>query len=310
MFSAAGAGPECLFVRKRVVLRMGRSRRTSASDDMVDAVALLPWWAGVLLAAVFYVVLHYFASQPVNATPKPGQIGDVVGQTMVRTLATIGQYALPFLCLVGAAASAWRRRERHQLVKAVAASPAASVLDGMSWQQFERLVGAAFRLQGYQVVENGGGGADGGVDLVLTRNGEKHLVQCKQWRAFKVGVGVVRELYGVMAAKGAAGGFVVTSGRFTDEAVAFAQGRNVRLLDGPELHGLIQQARQVTTGDEPATNRSATAAVALMPSCPVCSQPMKRRVARRGSNAGRDFWGCTEYPTCKGTRPITDGASG
>jgi hypothetical protein len=35
---------------------------------------------------------------------------------------------------------------------------------------------------------------------------EEFLVQCKQWRAFKVGVVVVRKLYGVMAAKGAAGG--------------------------------------------------------------------------------------------------------
>ena len=84
------------------------------------------------------------------------------------------------------------------------------------------------------MAESGGGGADGGVDLVLTRDGEKHLVQCKQWRAFKVGVDVVRELYGVMAAKGAAGGFVVTSGRFTDEAQDFARGRNVQLVDGPD----------------------------------------------------------------------------
>ena len=50
-------------------------------------------------------------------------------------------------------------------------------------------------------------------------------------RAFKVGVDVVRELYGVMAARGATGGFVVTSGRFTEEANRFASGRNVTLVD-------------------------------------------------------------------------------
>jgi restriction system protein len=191
----------------------------------------------------------------------------------------------------------------------VAISPAASALDGMTWQQFERLVGEAFRLQGYQVIETGGGGADGGVDLVLTRDGEKHLVQCKQWRAFKVGVDVVRELYGVMAAKGAAGGFVVTSGRFTDEAVAFAQGRNVRLLDGPKLHGLLQQARQAAAADVPSTSPSEVAGPGSIPSCPVCSRHMTRRLARKGFNAGRAFWGCTGYPTCKGTRAIADVSS-
>ena len=113
----------------------------------------------------------------------------------------------------------------------------------MSWQDFELLVGEAFRLQGYEVTELGGEGPDGGVDLVLRKGREKFLVQCKQWRAFKVGVAVVRELYGVMAAKGAAGGFVVTSGSFTEEAIAFASGRNVTLVDGPKLFGLIQQAK-------------------------------------------------------------------
>ena len=60
---------------------------------------------------------------------------------------------------------------------------------------------------------------------------------CKQWKAFKVGVTVVRELYGVMAARGAAGGFVVTSGRFTEEATRFADDRNIRLIDGPSVGG-------------------------------------------------------------------------
>lgn len=73
----------------------------------------------------------------------------------------------------------------------------------------------AFRLRGYAATEIGGGGADGGVDLVLARGGEKFVVQCKQWKAFKVGVDVIRGLYGVMATKGAPGGYLVTCGRFT-----------------------------------------------------------------------------------------------
>jgi restriction system protein len=99
------------------------------------------------------------------------------------------------------------------------------------------------------VAETGGGGADGGVDLILWKSGEKFLVQCKQWKAFKVGVDVVRELYGVMAAKGSAGGFVVTSGRFTEEASKFASGRNISLIDGPKLQKLIRQAGRTDAPD-------------------------------------------------------------
>ena len=207
---------------------MARRKRTSTADDLLELVAMLPWWAGVLLALVSYFVLHNIASQPVVAPTQPGQMGAMVTQSIWKSLATVGQYIAPFICVLGAITSAWRRRERKNLVADVARSKATDALNGMSWRQFEMLVGEGFRLQGYQVAETGGGGADGGVDIVLTKPGkngsEKFLVQCKQWRAYKVGVDVVRELYGVMAAKGATGGFVVTSGRFTDEAISFASG--------------------------------------------------------------------------------------
>ena len=88
--------------------------------------------------------------------------------------------------------------------------------------------------------KNGGGGADGVVDLRLTRNGETYLVQCKQWRAFKVGVNVVRELYGVMAA---AGGFVVTSGQL-EEAAKFATKIDLAQVNGEKLQTLIHKKWQ------------------------------------------------------------------
>ncbi len=108
------------------------------------------------------------------------------------------------------------------------------------------LVGEAFRHSGYAVTETGGGGADEGVDLALSKDNEKFLVQCKQWRAMKVGVTTVRELYGVMAAKGAAGGFVVTSGKFTKEAERFAAGRNITLIDGVVLIELIKGLEEIS----------------------------------------------------------------
>lgn len=43
---------------------------------------------------------------------------------------------------------------------------------------------------------------------------------------------------------------------------------------------------------------------AAAPPCPRCSGAMRQRLARRGRNAGNYFWGCSRYPSCKGTRPI------
>lgn len=283
---------------------MSRRRKTSHAEDFIDLVALLPWWAGVTLAIVLYLILHNIASQPVVTTALPGQVGVVMSQTIWKAAANFGQYALPLICLAGAAVSAWRRRHRQKLVANVVESATADALDGMSWREFEMLVGEGFRLQGYQVVETGGS-ADGGVDLVLTKGGEKFLVQCKQWRAFKVGVDVVRELYGVMAARGAAGGFVVTSGRFTDDATSFASGRNINLLDGPKLLGLLRQA-QSSKGHGLADAGSVNPVTTAMspPACPLCSKAMVKRTAKRGANAGGEFWGCTGYPVCRGTRQV------
>ena len=291
---------------------MARRKKSSPAEDVMDLVSMLPWWAGVGLALISYLLLHRVASQAVLAPTLPGQMGAMLTQTLWKTLATFGQYLLPVICLGGAGVSAWRRKVRKNLVADVAQSKASDALDGMSWQEFEMLVGEGFRLQGYQVVETGGGGADGGVDLVLTKpgksGGEKFLVQCKQWRAFKVGVDVVRELYGVMAARGATGGFVVTSGRFTDEAISFASGRNVTLVDGPKLHGLLRQAKAWADRSPARPVASPPAQPSAAPtqatSCPQCSKPMARRTAKRGANAGGEFWGCTGYPACPGTRPI------
>lgn len=37
-----------------------------------------------------------------------------------------------------------------------------------------------------------------------------------------------------------------------------------------------------------------------IPPCPQCGKPMALRTAKTGRNAGKQFWGCTGYPDCKG----------
>lgn len=117
----------------------------------------------------------------------------------------------------------------------------------MTWQEFDLLVGEAFRQKGYKVTQLGGAGPDGGVDLLLVKGGEITPVQRKQWKALKVGVDVVRALYGVLAAKGAANGIVVTSDKFTKDAQELARGRNVTLLAGEELFAMLEAAKTEIT---------------------------------------------------------------
>jgi hypothetical protein len=75
-------------------------------------------------------------------------------------------------------------------------------------------------------------GADGDVELILRRGGETTCIQCKHWRATKVDVRPLRELYGVMAAGGAARGALITDGSFTSVARSEASDKSVQLIGG------------------------------------------------------------------------------
>ena len=275
-------------------------RKHSLFDDLIAITGKLPWWAGVALAIAAYLGLHGVATSDVSTVAQPGQMGRFVNQTFFRTLAAVGQYLLPFALLVGAALSAYGRYGSRALRAPVVASPRRGALKDMSWNQFVALVGEAFRRKGYTVTATGGGGADGGVDLTLKKAGERFLVQCKQWRASRVGVNIVREIDGVMAAKRAAGAFVVTSGVFTDEARAYVRGKNIELMDGKALHALISGVRAPVKFFRDPLSITTTGE----PFCPECQSRMVKRKARHDGHAGKAYWRCSRYPECKGTRPV------
>lgn len=88
-------------------------------------------------------------------------------------------------------------------------------------------MGEYYRHHGWQVQETGGGGADGGIDLVLKRQEETWLVQCKRFAQTAINVNVVRELLGVVASERATGGSFITTSTFMCDASAFAKGQRL-----------------------------------------------------------------------------------
>ena len=277
-------------------------QKTSPFEDVIHIVSKMPWWVGLSLALISYIVLHAVASRPIMpSTVTPGQMGDAVVKGLVTTLAMFGQFVLPFAFGLGAILSAIAAARQKKLYNNVAQRPGVATLNEMDWKNFERLVSEYFQRKGFKVTREGGNGPDGGIDLVLRQHGEIYLVQCKQWKAYKVGVQQVREFYGVMASRSAAGGYFVTSGEYTEEAKTFASGLKIELVDGRKLRALINSTSNST---DPATSSLNIPAVLAAPNCPKCGLEMKKRIARQGDNAGKEFWGCVAFPKCNGTRPI------
>ena len=292
--------------------------RKSDLDQLVEVVTKLPWWVGLLLALISYLTLHSIASRPIMPnTVVPEQIGTAAVGGLLVTLAMFGQMIFPAVFLLGAFISGIKSLKQKHLYNKVEARTDVSALNEMTWEDFEMLIGEYYRRQGFQVTREGGNGPDGGIDLVLRLKSELHLVQCKQWRAFKVGVQPVREFYGVMAARGAAAGYFVTSGVFTEEAEKFVSGLNLKLIDGVKLRAMIDEARKVPAkdmsrkelGPKAVQELSGVAERLSLPVCSRCGAGMVKRIAKEGVRAGKEFWGCSNFPECHGTRDIEEKSS-
>jgi restriction system protein len=276
-------------------------RRKGELTLLMEAASKWPWRVSATLVPVSFVVCHFIAIAFANI-PEPVNVaglGPVVVRQGIHAFATLLQYVLPAIFMVAAVVSFISRSRSIALFDDVSSESGVNVAN-LSWREFETLVGEGFRRRGFEVVERGGAGPDGGVDLALARGHERFLVQCKQWRAQQVGVAVVRELYGVMAAERVAGGYVVTSGTYTKDARQFALGRNIELMDGGALNALLRNSQNGAPA--PSSARVATKSTTnRTPICPTCKTPMVMRTAKRGSNVGSSFWGCAQYPKCRQT---------
>jgi len=175
----------------------------------------------------------------------------------------------------------------------------AQLLKQLEWRRFEELCAAYLEMAGYsaRIVPSS---THSGVDLHLSPAGSDSatiLAQCKAWNAYRIGVDSVRKLRAAMAAARIGEGLLLTSGRFTQEAVAHAARQNIQLVDGAAL-----LARFAALAPEEALEllTFATQGDYMTPTCPACSIKM---VARKGTGQGREYWGCRNYPRCKQTFP-------
>lgn len=111
-------------------------------------------------------------------------------------------------------------------------------------RELEALIAAAFRSQGYESVKSPGGPslANSG-EMVLRRERTTFLLESRHVRSAKVGVDAVQALQRAMATRGATAGFLLTGGRFSREAAAFAPGCGIRLVDGPALAAMLKRVK-------------------------------------------------------------------
>ena len=140
--------------------------------------------------------------------------------------------ALSLALAFRAARRLWQRHRRARWARGMADLYR---LRSLSPAEFEAYTAAAFERRGWRVEIIGREGrADGGIALMLSKDGRRVVVQCKRYAA-RVGAPVVRETVGVMVHHRAHGAFVVALSGFTRAAQDWAKGKPVRLIDGNQL---------------------------------------------------------------------------
>lgn len=277
---------------------MGRRKRQSG----FEALAALPWPVGFVMGIAAYLLVRYgigwwFSHQG-------GMLSQGFAQQSSGMFAPLA-WTLLGVCWLAALFSYLRTRSRRRFLET---RTSLESLAAGGWRQFELLVGEAFRRQGYSVEETGLGGADGGIDLILRKDGCRTLVQCKQWKRQQVGVSVVREMYGLLAHHQAHAVKIACIGSYTKDAERFAEGKPIELIGGEQLLEMIRavqrqataQATPQATRVEPvsASTESTASATIATPNCPRCGSSLVQRINRRTSE---NFLGCSQFPKCRGT---------
>lgn len=218
---------------------------------------------------------------------------------LLKEFSTASSLVAPFLAFIlllpapfSALYSAFNSRRKRHLFDDHQSIHSIRSLD---WRNFEELVAEAYRRKGFKVTENRGAGSDGGIDIRLEKNGNVHLVQCKQWRSQKVGVKVVREMYGIMTAENASSVIIITSGAFTREALSFASNKRIDLVGGSQLEALLSQVQSPQIDER-------IDLVGVSDQCPNCGSKLVLKTAKRGARKGSKFFGCSSFPKCRYTQ--------
>jgi restriction system protein len=213
---------------------MAKYKKQSSNFSLLSYV---PWWIYVAIDVyLFYFFKYEINTYTFNASNKL-QTNVFINHLIHTELFLKATYAAELVLAYLALKSFLRSYNRKQFLKR---KRSIDDLKAMPWQEFELLVAAVYRKLGFQVVETGLGGADGGIDLLMYDGPDKIIVQCKRWASTSVGAPTVREMYGLMSHHEASEVKIVCVGKFTKEANLFAEGKPIDLVSGDDFLELLR----------------------------------------------------------------------
>ncbi len=226
--------------------------------------------------------------------------------------AIVAGLAVFFVCFVGIVFFITRIIRRARINKAMVTDD----YDTMSGEEFEEFCADVLRGNGYTGVEVTKASGDHGVDILANKDGLKYAIQCKRYSK-PVGNKAIQEVYSGKDIYKADIAVVMSNMNFTGQAIEDAKklrvelwGRNkiysLQKAGGVEVENYTSQSLENikelkdrisnTRENQPLENEGLI--------CPKCGGNLVLRTAKKGANAGSQFYGCSNYPNCKYTRDV------
>ena len=314
---------------------MGRRNR----ESLVDGVLAAPWSAAAIMAFFFLALGHWILPSIAHGNPILGPVFQGVKPLFSWVAAVFALVAAikALLCVlkgsVSKSESTGRNEPRrpykedfHRVqpmqrpLRLVRNEPAVTrgpshyapkpgswsleLLQLIEWKRFEDLCQKFYETKGIRSACTPLG-PDGGIDIRLYQDDSGKataIVQCKAWGESFVGVKPIRELLGVMVHEKVEKAFFMTTGKYSDEAKAFAEPNRITLIDGVMFLAMINR---LPDDKRQQLLAFATAGNYNIPSCPTCGKKMR---FVEGKNGKRDFWGCANFPKCRQKLGVRRGA--
>jgi restriction system protein len=185
----------------------------------------LRWWLPPLALALLVVSHAHWIPALAARLPSFGGIAPGIEQLAPYALRSL--YALVPLTLL-AAFRPWRAEQFNRSAELEHLSP--RVLQGRLAETF-RACGYAVHVRSLDV---------NGPDLLLSRDGERMLVQCRHWSRREVDTDQLRALCGQVSREKASGALLLTRARFSVEAMRFLRDVPIVVIDERGLRDLLE----------------------------------------------------------------------
>jgi len=152
-----------------------------------------------------------------------------------------------------------------------------SDFEGLTGYEFESYLENIFTLLGYTVIQTSLSG-DQGADLIISKDGEKSVVQAKKYTG-KVSNGAIQEIVAAKNHYNAQNAIVVTNSFFTKSAIDLALSNDVELWDGLKLENIVQDLNSKKKKEKQIPDKSYTikgkGIQKIKIECPFCDEEVE-----------------------------------